>query len=74
MVSVLESTEVDRGFDPWLGQSKDYQFGIDCFSVKHTALMRKKRFGIRTMCQSGTTCLTEDCFFNTIKIKVSVLV
>jgi hypothetical protein len=40
MVSVLVSSVVDSdcGFEPWLGQAKDYQIGICCFSVKYTAL------------------------------------
>ena len=41
MVSVLASSAVDRGFDPRSGQTKDYKFGICCFSAKHTALRRK---------------------------------
>jgi len=30
MVSVLASSVVDRGFEPWSGQSKDYKIGICC--------------------------------------------
>jgi hypothetical protein len=41
MVSVLASSAVDRGFEPRLGQSKDYKIGICCFSTKHVALRRK---------------------------------
>jgi hypothetical protein len=41
MVSVLASSAVDRGFEPRLGQSKDYKIGICCFSTKHAALRRK---------------------------------
>jgi hypothetical protein len=41
MVSVLNSSAVDRGFEPWSGQIKDYKIGICCFSAKHTALGRK---------------------------------
>ena len=37
MVSVLTSSEVDREFEPRLGQTKDYEIGICCFSTKHTA-------------------------------------
>ena len=40
MVSVLASNEVDRGFEPWSVQTKDYKIGICCFSAKHAALRR----------------------------------
>jgi hypothetical protein len=43
MVSVLTSGVVDRGFEPWSGQAKDYQIGICCFSAKHAALRRKSK-------------------------------
>ena len=41
MVSVLASSELDQGFDPRLGPTKDYKTGIFCFSSKHTALTSK---------------------------------
>ena len=43
MVSVLASSEVDRGFEPRSGQTKDYKIGICRCSAKHTALSRKNR-------------------------------
>ena len=43
MVSVLTSSAVDRGFQPRLGQTKDYKFGICCFSAKHATLRRKSK-------------------------------
>jgi hypothetical protein len=43
MVCVLVSSAVDRGFEPWSGQVKDYEIGICCFSVKHAALRRKSK-------------------------------
>jgi hypothetical protein len=43
MVSMLASSAVDRGFDPQLGQIKDYKIGICCFSAKHAALRRKNK-------------------------------
>ena len=42
MVSVLASSAVDRGFEPWSGQSKDY-IGICCFSAKHATLWIKNK-------------------------------
>ena len=43
MASVLASSPVDRGFEPRSGQTKDYEFGICCFSAKHAALRRKRK-------------------------------
>jgi hypothetical protein len=37
MINVLASSEVDRGFEPQSGQTKDYNIGICCFSAKHAA-------------------------------------
>ena len=44
MVSVLASRVVDRGFEPRLGQTKDYKIGICCFSAKHAALRKKSKY------------------------------
>jgi hypothetical protein len=44
MVNVLASSVVDCGFEPWLGQTKDYKIGIYCFSAKHAALRRKSKY------------------------------
>ena len=41
MVSVLDSSAVDRGFEPRSGQTKYYKMGICCFSATHVALRRK---------------------------------
>jgi hypothetical protein len=41
--SVLASRAVDRGFESYSGQTKDYKIGIRCFSTKHTALWRKSK-------------------------------
>jgi hypothetical protein len=47
---------VDRGFEPWLGQTKDNEIGICCFSAKHAALRRKTGWlRTRIICPSGTT-------------------
>jgi hypothetical protein len=43
MVSVFASSLVDRGFEPRLGQTKDYKIGICCFFAKHAALRRKRK-------------------------------
>ena len=43
MVSVLASSAVDRVFEPRLGQTRDYKFGICCFSAKRAALRKKSK-------------------------------
>ena len=43
MVSVLTSIAVNRGFEPWSGQTKNYKIGICCFSAKHLALRKKSK-------------------------------
>ena len=43
MVSVLASSEVDRGFESRSGQTKDYKIGICCFFDKYAALSRKSK-------------------------------
>jgi hypothetical protein len=43
MVSMLAQSAVDRGFESWSGQTKDYKIGICCFFAKHTALRRKSK-------------------------------
>ena len=43
MVSMLASSVVDLGLDPWSGQAKDYKICIRCFSTKHIALRRKNQ-------------------------------
>ena len=43
MASVFTSSEVNHGFKPRSGQTKDYKIGIYCFSAKHAALRRKNK-------------------------------
>jgi hypothetical protein len=43
MVRMPTSRVVDHGFEPRLGQTKDYKIGICRFSTKHTALRRKSK-------------------------------
>jgi hypothetical protein len=43
MVNMPTSSVVDRRFEHWSGQSKDYKIGICCFSAKHAALGRKSK-------------------------------
>jgi hypothetical protein len=57
MVSKLASSAVDRGFEPRSGQTKEYKFGIYCFSAKHAALRRKSNVWLSrnqdNMCEWG---------------------
>jgi hypothetical protein len=43
MISMLDSCKVERGFEPWSGQTKDYKIDICCFSAKQAALRRKNK-------------------------------
>ena len=43
MVRVLASIVVDRGFENLSGETKDYEIGVCCFSVKHIVLRRKSK-------------------------------
>ena len=49
MVTVLASSAVDRGFEAWLGQSKEYK-------------KKTERLGIKIMFPSGATRLPAGCF------------
>jgi hypothetical protein len=40
---VLDWSLVDREFESWSGQTKDYKIGLCCFSAKHAALRRKSK-------------------------------
>ena len=43
MFSVLAPSVVDRGIEPRLARTKDYEIGICCFSAKHAVLRRKSK-------------------------------
>ena len=43
MIRVFSSSAVDRGFDSKLGQMKDYNISISCFSAKYAALRSKSK-------------------------------
>jgi hypothetical protein len=51
------------------GQTKDYTVGIFSLSAKHTGVIAKTSWlGIRNICPSEATCLSEDCCFNEIAL------
>ena len=43
MLSLLDLSMVDCGFESRLGETKDHESGINCFSAKHAALRRKNK-------------------------------
>jgi hypothetical protein len=80
MVSVLVSSEVDRGFEPQSGQTKDYKIGICCFSAKQASLRRKSKDWLAwnqdNVSEWGDMSIRGLLFqlASTIKIQLSVLV
>jgi hypothetical protein len=80
MVSMLASSEVDCGFEPWSGQTKDYKIGICCFFAKYAALRRKSKDWLsqnQDNVSEWSDMSTRGLLFqwaSTIKIQLSVLV
>ena len=44
MVTGLDSSVEDRGFEARTGQTKDHKIRICCFPAKHAALRRKSKY------------------------------
>ena len=80
MVSVLASSSIDRGFEPWSGQTKDYKIGKCCFSAKYAALWKKSKDWLarnQNNVPEWSDMSTSGLLFqwaSTIKIQLSVLV
>jgi hypothetical protein len=80
MVSVLASTAVDRGFEPWSGQTKNNKIDMCCFSANHAALRRKSKDWLAQNLDNvseWSDMSTRGLLFQwagTIKIQLSVLV
>jgi hypothetical protein len=78
MVSMLVSSVVHRGFEPWSGQIKDYKIGICCFSTKYTAQTSKSWLAQnQNNVSEWSNISTHRLLFrwaSTIKIQLSVLV
>jgi hypothetical protein len=81
MVSVLASSAVDRGFEPWSSQTKDYKIGMCCFTAKHAALMRKNKDwvarnqnNVSEWSDMSTRGLLFQCASTYIKIQLCMLV
>jgi hypothetical protein len=79
MVSEIASA-VDGGFEPGLGQTKDYEIGICCFSAKHAALRGKRKHQLArnqnnvSEWADMTVCGQLFQWAGTIKFQLSVLV
>ena len=56
MVNVLAWNAVDHGFEPQLGQTKDYKKFIFCFNAAFKKRVKTGWHGIK-LCPSGETCL-----------------
>ena len=67
MVSVLAWSVVDHGFEPRLGQTKDYYIGMCCFSAKHAALRRKSKDWLAQN-QNNSTCISADFSFSELAL------
>jgi hypothetical protein len=61
MVNVLASSAVDHWLESRSGQTKDYTFGICCFSAKHAALRRKSKDGL---VRNQNNVPSADCCFS----------
>ena len=71
MVSVLASSAVGRGFEPRLGQTKDYKIGICCFSSKHAAFRRKSEDWLarnQNNMSEWSDMSTADCCFSELAL------
>ena len=71
MVSVLASSAVGRGFEPRLGQTKDYKIGICCFSSKHAAFRRKSKDWMarnQNNMSEWSNMSTADCCFSELAL------
>jgi hypothetical protein len=67
MASIIASSDLNSGFEPWLSQTKYYKIGIICLFAKHAALRSKSKdmllWNLRIMCAKGVICLLTDCCF-----------
>ena len=71
MVSVLASSVVYSGFEPWSGQTRDYKIGICCFSAKHAALRRKSKDWLarnQDNVSEWSDISTADCCFSELAL------
>ena len=62
MVSVLASSTIDCGYEPWSCQTKEYNIGICCFSSKNAALRRKSRDWLARNQNNVSECMSSYTF------------
>ena len=68
-ISVLSPSAVYRGLDPRVGQIKDYEIGICCFSTKHTSLKKNcKEWLVRNQDTVSRVGLFADCCFSELAL------
>ena len=65
MVHILVSGAVDREFEPWSGQTKDYKIGMCCFSAKYAALRSKSKDWLDRN-PSGNDMYTRELLFQCV--------
>ena len=71
IVSVLDLSAVDRGFESRSGQTKDYKLVFVAYNANHAVLKRKRKtgwLGIRIICPSGARCISADCCFSDLAL------
>jgi hypothetical protein len=79
-VRVLALSAVNRGFEPWPGETKDYKISICFFSVKHAVLSSKSKYWLardQNNVTEWSDMSTRGLLFqwaSTITIQLSVLV
>ena len=70
MGSVFASSVIDREFEPRSGQTKEYEFGMCCFSAKHDASLRRNSKDWLDHKQNkfpiGASCLPVECCFSVL--------
>ena len=67
--SMPASSVVDHGFEPLLGQAKDFKTGISCFSLKHPVL---RSMGADWLARSQYDASEwSDCCFSELALKTS---
>jgi hypothetical protein len=74
MVSLLAPSEVDRGFEPRLGQSKAKDYKLVCVASPLSTQHSGKRattgwLGIRIIFPSGVTYLPADCCLSELALQ-----
>jgi hypothetical protein len=67
MLSIYQTSAVDRGFEPRSSETKDYRIGISWLSAKHTALRRKGKYWMALNQDNGSEWRL-DIFYDSISL------